>query len=75
VLEIRAVTYTESGEVAFCEESEADAFGIFFVDGEEVLWVADFADYGWACKFAKTYAEEVDTVCVDRVREVVQMLP
>lgn len=75
MLEIRAVCYTDTGEVVFVEESDADAFALFLVEDAALSWVADFCDYGWAVKFSETYAEELDMVLIDRVRNLTSVLP
>lgn len=75
MLELRAVAFLEGGEVAFVEEADAHAFGLYLIDDNDDLgWIADFADYGWALKFSAQYAEEVELVLVDRVRSVTSML-
>lgn len=74
MLELRAVAFLEGGEVAFVEEAEAEAFGLYLVNGETLGWIADFADYGWAFKFSTQYAEEIDLDLVDRVRSLSSQL-
>ena len=76
MLELRPVAFMEGGEVSFVEEADADAFGLYLVEEDEKLgWIDDFSDYGWALKFSKIYAEECDTVLVDRVRSLVSQIP
>jgi hypothetical protein len=65
----------DGGEVAFVEEDDADAFGLFLVEDDQLGWIADFADYGWALKFSEQYAEEIDVVFVDRVRSLTSKIP
>jgi len=76
MLELRAVAFIEDGEVVFCDEGDADAFGLYVIDEEDQLgWIADFADYGVALKFSEGYAEANELVFVDRVRNWTSMLP
>jgi len=76
VLEIRAVMFVEDGEVIWCDEPEADAFGVYVVGAENDLgWVADFADYGIGMAFAEKYADDNDLVFVDRVRSLISKIP
>lgn len=75
MLELRAVLYMEGGAVAFCDEAEADAFGLFLVEDTELNWIADFADYRVALQFAEDYAEDTELVFIDRVRSAASKLP
>ncbi len=74
MLELRAVAFLDGGEVAFVEETDADAFGLYLVEGDALGWIADFADYGWALKFSAQYAEELNIDLVDRVRALISQL-
>lgn len=76
MLEYRAVMFIDEGETIWCDEPEADAFGLYAVDGDdELLWIADFADYGTGLQFAENYATDNDLVLVDRVRPPIKQIP
>jgi hypothetical protein len=74
LLELRAVAFLDGGEVAFVEEADADAFGLYLVEDDVLGWVADFSDYGWALKFSTLYAEETNIDLIDRVRALISQL-
>lgn len=75
MLELRAVMFIENGEMVWCDEAEADAFGVYLVDDSELGWVADFADYGVGLAFAEKFAEDNELVFVDRVRSLISKIP
>lgn len=67
--------FMEGGEMVWCDEPEAEAFGLYLVDDTELGWIADFADYGIGLEFSERYAEENGLVLVDRVRSITSKLP